>query len=139
MFKLRFTSIPVFIKEYILQKKMDDSYKDLKFFSTESLSVLSELTFYELKEGYRTLFKANLDKIDYTKRFVVDIFFNFLKAKTQMVKQSITYDIELGIGDSINNETFEVIYEDDFGDSEKIKLILKEYDSYSFEISFMKV
>lgn len=133
MFKLIFTSIPIFIKEYI--KKPEVSLSELKYFSEEVLRILNESVYTESSEGYRTIYKTNVANIDDTKKFIIDEFFIFYLSKSD----SSIYNEELNIGDSITNEVFEVIYEDEFGDTEIIRLAIKDYNNLNYDISFMRV
>lgn len=133
MFKLIFTSIPIFIKEYI--KKPEVSLSELKYFSEEVLRILNESVYTESSEGYRTIYKTNVANIDDTKKFIIDEFFIFYLSKSD----SSIYNEELNIGDYITNEVFEVIYEDEFGDTEIIRLAIKDYNNLNYDISFMRV
>ena len=137
--KLKFTSIPNFIKEYI-NRNTEKQFTDLKHFSEVTLEVLSDSEYTESYEGYRTFFRGKLKQDESKlKLFIADVFMNFYKSKLQSVNGKSVYDEELGIGNYTSNEMFKIEYEDEFGDTEKMDVILDKYDNFTYDISFMRV
>ena len=134
--KLNFTSIPNFIKEYIVRNRDNE---DLKHFSEVTLDILNDSNFIESSEGYRTYFRGKLKSDDDSKLFIADVFLSYFKDKVLKVNGRSVYSVELDIGDYTSNEIFKVNYEDEFGDIEKMEIILHDYDNFTNTVSFMRV
>lgn len=138
--KLKFTSIPKFIKEY---REYDNKLEkfNMKYFSIEAIKILENLEFNISNLGYRDVFSTKLENMSDTDKFIIDTFLGFIINKTINKYGTKVYIRELNL--SINNntedyETFEASYTDELGDEIKINIFLEYYNNDTCDISFMR-
>ena len=136
--KLKFTSIPIFIKEY---RDYDNEEKfNLKYFSVESIRILETLDFNISNRGYRDIFSSRFENLNDVDKFIIDSFLGFIKNKTTNKDGTKVYvkELDLNTDNHEDYESFEASYTDELGDQIKISIFLESYNDVTYDISFMR-